>query len=180
MREKKIKMFKSFMPTVLFFVLLLSWTFTDTYASDTSDDYLSTNGSVLYDDAGNPVRLTGIAWFGFETQNQVYHGLWTTKMEQVLDTVANLGFNVLRIPLCVQLVNQWRNGDGGDPNSVNYAVNPALEGMTSLQILDASIAYCKQIGLKVMLDMHRVVNTQMLSTWYTDDYPPSDFEACWQ
>jgi cellulose 1,4-beta-cellobiosidase len=180
MREKKIKMFNALKPIILLLVLLLSCVFTDAFASDTSDDYLSTNGSVIYDDAGNPVRLTGIAWFGFETQNQVYHGLWNTKMEEVLDTVADLGFNVLRIPLCVQLVNQWRSGDGGEPNSVNYSANPALEGMTSLQILDASIAYCKQIGLKVMLDMHRVVNTQMLNTWYTDGYPPSDFEACWQ
>jgi endoglucanase len=62
-------------------------------------------------------------------------------MEDVLDTVADRGFNLLRIPLCVQLVNQWRNGDGGASGSINYSANPALEGMTSLQILDASITY---------------------------------------
>jgi aryl-phospho-beta-D-glucosidase BglC (GH1 family)/uncharacterized protein YjdB len=101
-------------------------------------------------------------------------------MEDVLDQVADLGFNVLRIPLSVQLVNQWRNGNGAVPNSVDYGANPNLVGMSSLQILDASIAYCKQIGLKVMLDMHRVVNTQMLNTWYADGYPPGDFEADWQ
>ncbi|MGD9364987.1 MAG: cellulase family glycosylhydrolase [Desulfobacteraceae bacterium] len=175
-----MRTFKTLRLINLILFLLLSWTLTDTPAADTSDDYLSTSGSVIYDAAGNAVRLTGIAWFGFETQNQVYHGLWSVKMEDVLDTVADLGFNVLRVPLCVELVNQWRNGDGGAPNSVNYSANPALEGMTSLQILDASIAYCKQIGLKVMLDMHRVVNTQMLNTWYADGYPPGDFEACWQ
>jgi aryl-phospho-beta-D-glucosidase BglC (GH1 family) len=159
--------------------LLFFWIPTHALALDTADDYLFANGSVIYDEAGHAVRLTGIAWFGFETQNQVYHGLWSANMEDVLDTVADRGFNLLRIPLCVQLVNQWRNGDGAAPGSVNYSANPALEGMTSLQILDASIAYCKQIGLKVMLDMHRVVNTQMLNAWYTDGYPPSDFEACW-
>jgi uncharacterized repeat protein (TIGR02543 family) len=180
MRKKKIKKFKLFESIFLLLILLFCWTLADVLASDTSDDYLSSNGGDLYDSAGNPVRLTGIAWFGFETQNQVYHGLWNSNMEEVLDTVADLGFNVLRIPLCVQLVNQWRNGEGGEPNSVNYFSNPALEGLSSLQILDASIAYCKQIGLKIMLDMHRVVNTQMLNTWYADGYPPSDFEACWQ
>lgn len=180
MRERKILRFKALRPIIILFFLLFPWVLADATAAGTSDDYLSTSGSIIYDDAGNPVRLTGIAWFGFETQNQVYHGLWSAKMEDVLDTVANLGFNVLRVPLCVQLVNQWRDGDGGEPDSVNYSANPALEGMTSLQILDASIAYCKQIGLKVILDMHRVVNTQMLNTWYTDGYPTSDFEACWQ
>lgn len=165
---------------IVFFVLSVFCLGTELIAAENSDDYLSTDGSLIYDGAGNPVRLTGIAWFGFETQNQVYHGLWSVRMEDVLDRVANLGFNVLRIPLSVQLVNQWRNGDGALPNSVNYSANPNLEGMTSLQILDASIAYCKQIGLKVMLDMHRVVNTQMLNTWYTDGYPSSDFEAAWQ
>jgi len=66
-------------------------------------------------------------------------------MENVLDTVAN--------------------------NGVNYSVNPDLQGMTSLQIFDASIAYCKKVGIKVMLDMHRMVNTQMLEGWYTAGYP---------
>jgi aryl-phospho-beta-D-glucosidase BglC (GH1 family) len=149
-------------------------------ADSSSDDYLHTVGSQIYDASGNQVRLTGIAWFGFETQEQVYHGLWSVDMEDVLDTVADQGFNLLRIPLSVQLVNQWRNGNGGSPGSVNYTANPGLAGMTSLEILDASIAYCKQIGLKVMLDMHRVINTQMLNMWYTDDYPAGDLEACWQ
>ncbi|MGD9169545.1 MAG: cellulase family glycosylhydrolase [Candidatus Thiodiazotropha sp.] len=180
MREIKNDRLNAPKSLIILLVLTFFCTAAELFAADTSDDYLSTNGSVIYDDAGNPVRLTGIAWFGFETQNQVYHGLWSVNMEETLDRVANLGFNVLRIPLSVQMVNQWRNGDGGVPNSVNYFVNPALEGMTSLQILDASIAYCKQIGLKVMLDMHRVVNTQMLNTWYTDGYPASDYEASWQ
>ncbi len=166
--------------TIALLVLLLSRVGADVFAASPADDYLSTSGSAIHDSAGNPVRLTGIAWFGFETENQVYHGLWSVRMEDVLDQVADRGFNLLRIPLSVQLVNQWRNGGGGMPASVNYSANPALEGLSSLQILDASIAYCKQIGLKVMLDMHRVVNTQMLNTWYADGYPPSDFEADWQ
>ncbi len=179
--KKKIKgVSNTLYPIIALLVYLFSWAVTDVFAADTTDDYLTTNGSIIYDDVGNSVRITGIAWFGFETENQVYHGLWSVKMETVLDQIANLGFNVVRIPLSVQLVNQWRNGNGGEPNSINYTANPALEGMTSLQILDASIAYCKQIGLKVMLDMHRVVNTQMLNTWYADGYPSSDFEANWQ
>jgi aryl-phospho-beta-D-glucosidase BglC (GH1 family) len=180
MRGKNTSKFTVLISTLALLTVFFAFAAPVSIAADTNDDYLEATGSALYDDYGNAVRLTGIAWFGFETSNQVYHGLWSVNMEDILDTVADRGFNVLRIPLSVQMVNQWRNGNGGEPNSVNYAANPALEGMTSLQILDASIAYCKQIGLKVMLDMHRVVNTQMLNAWHTDGYPPSDFEACWQ
>jgi endoglucanase len=181
MREKSKGIFHLPYLTLALLVALFSLIRTDALAAaDPSDDYLSADGSEIHDAGGLPVRLTGIAWFGFETQNQVYHGLWSVRMEDVLDQMADLGFNVLRIPLSIQLVNQWRNGNGAVPDSVNYSANPALEGMSSLQILDASIAYCKQIGLKVMLDMHRVVNTQMLNTWYADGYPPSDFETDWQ
>ncbi len=180
MKGKRIGRLRAVVLVVVLHALLLPYIATAASAAATSDDYLHAVGSTLYDDAGNEVRLTGIAWFGFETGNQVYHGLWTANMEDILDTVANQGFNVLRIPLSVQLVNQWRNGNGASPASVNYSANPDLQGLTSLQILDASIAYCKKIGLKVMLDMHRVVNTQMLDSWYTADYPAADFEACWK
>jgi endoglucanase len=180
MREDKKGLFSLSQHILALLVALSVLIVTDALAADPSDDYLHAEASGLYDDAGRQVRLTGIAWFGFETQNQVYHGLWSVRMEDVLDQVANLGFNTLRIPLSVQLVNQWRNGDGGVPASIDYTANPALQGKSSLEVLDASIAYCRQIGLKVMLDMHRVVNTQMLNTWYADGYPAGDFEADWQ
>jgi aryl-phospho-beta-D-glucosidase BglC (GH1 family) len=148
--------------------------------AELADDYLHASGNKLYDVSGNEVRLTGIAWFGFETEQQVYHGLWSVNMEGVLDTVANRGFNLLRIPLSVELVNQWRAGSGGTPGSVNYSANPALQGLSSLQILDASLAYAKRIGLKVMLDMHRVINTQQKEGWYTTGHPAEEFEAGWR
>ncbi len=159
----------------IFFSLPMGYTF----ASSNNDDYLHASGSKLYDASGNEVRMTGISWFGFETDQQVYHGLWSVNMENVLNTVADHGFNVLRIPLSVQLVNQWRNGNGGTPGSINYSANPSLQGMTSLQILDTSIADAKRAGLKVMLDMHSVVNTQQLNGWNSSNYTTADFEACW-
>lgn len=149
-------------------------------AASNNDDYLHASGSTLFDASGNEVRLTGISWFGFETDQQVFHGIWSVKMETVLDTVANRGFNVLRVPVSVQLVNQWRSGKGGTPGSVNFGANPGLQGMTSLQVLDTAVAYAKRIGLKVMLDMHRVVNTQQVEGWTTNGYTVADFDAGWR
>lgn len=150
-------------------------------AADTSsDDYLHVSGSQILDESNNPVRLTGIAWFGFETSSECFDGIWAANLEDVLDTVANRGFNLLRIPLCVQLVNQWRNGVYPVPPCINYNVNPNLAGKNSLEILDTAIAYCKKVGIKVMFDMHRVVNTGQLDGWSNGTYTTEDFEECWK
>lgn len=147
---------------------------------DNADDYLHVSGNRILDIYGNEVRLTGIAWFGFETSNKSYHGLWANKLENILDIVADNGFNLLRVPLCVELVNQWRQGVYPMPDSINTYVSPELEGVNSLQLMDKSIAYCKKIGLKVMFDMHRIVNSGQSNTWYSGDYTAEDFEKCWK
>ncbi len=145
-----------------------------------SDDYLHTNGNKILDSKGNEVRMTGIAWFGFETPNNSFHGLWANTMDDILDKVADNGFNTLRVPLSVQLVNQWRQGTYPMPDSINDYVNPDLKGKNSLEILDMAIAKCKEKGVKVMLDMHRVINGSQSNTWYTNDYSVKDYEECWK
>lgn len=151
------------------------------YASDMqSDDYLHVNGNQIVDDNGNKVHLTGIAWFGLETPNYTYHGIWANSLENMLDIVADNGFNLLRVPLSVELVNQWRKGTPPQPESIDYVNNPNLKGKNSLEVFDASVAYCKKNGLKMMLDMHRISSGGQTPTWSTDKYSTEDFEACWQ
>lgn len=149
-------------------------------AGTNSDDYLHVSGNQILDESNNPVRLTGIAWFGFETNSECFDGLWSANLEEVLDTVANRGFNLLRVPVCVQLVNQWRSGTFTTPPCINYNVNPGLVGKNSLQILDTAMAECKKDGIKVMLDMHRVVNSGQLDGWCNNTYTTEDFEECWK
>ncbi len=144
-----------------------------------NNDYLHVNGNQIFDEKNQPVQITGIAWFGFETSNACYHGLWSARMEDVLDNIANLGFNVMRIPLCVQLVNEWRQNRKVFPTTINYYANPKLVDKDSLYILDTSIAYCKKIGLKVVFDMHRIHNHSQSATWWASQYTTADFEACW-
>ena len=147
---------------------------------ENNDDYLYTDGSKIFDDYGNEVRLTGIAWFGNETPNNSYHGLWANTLDDILDKVADNGFNLLRVPLSVQLVNEWRQGNYPMPDSINDYVNPDLKNKNSLEIVDKSIKVCKEKGIKVMLDMHRVVNGGQSNLWYTDKYSAKDYEECWK
>src|ERR1044072_2649825 len=70
-------------------------------AAGTGTGYLHTNGNKIVDASGATVRLTGINWFGMETDNKTFHGLWATApatWRGQIDRMASLGFNTLRIP----------------------------------------------------------------------------------
>jgi cellulase/cellobiase CelA1/aryl-phospho-beta-D-glucosidase BglC (GH1 family) len=118
-------------------------------ASPAGSGYLSTSGSQFVDAAGNTVRITGINWFGFETTNMIFHGLWARGYKSALDQIKTLGFNTLRIPYSNAMLRA-----GAATNSINFALNPELQGLTPLQCLDKVIEYCGQIGLRVFLDRH--------------------------
>ena len=47
--------------------------------------WLHAEGSQLVDSAGNTVILTGINWFGLETESYAPHGLWARNWESILD-----------------------------------------------------------------------------------------------
>lgn len=114
-----------------------------------SNGYLSTQGNQIVDSGGNPVRITGINWFGFETGNRVFHGLWTRNCKHALDQIKQLGFNTLRIPFSNAMLQA-----GAATNSINFSQNPELQGLTPLQCLDRVVDHCGQIGLRVILDRH--------------------------
>ena len=149
---------------------------TSVYAADNNDDYLHTDGSKIYDDYGNEVRLTGIAWFGNETPNYSYHGLWSNTMDGILSKAADNGFNLLRVPLSVELINKVRLGENPMPDSMNDYLNPDLAGLSSIELIDKSIAICKQKGMKVMLDMPRVHSGDQSPTWHTSAFSVEDYE----
>lgn len=118
-------------------------------AAPVGSGYLSTSGNQIVDAAGNAVRITGINWFGFETTNMILHGLWARGYKSALDQIKTLGFNTLRIPYSNAMLRA-----GAATNSINFALNPELQGLTPLQCLDKVIEYCGQIGLRVFLDRH--------------------------
>src|SRR5262245_57331262 len=75
--------------------------YTTRAAASTGSGYPHTNGSKIVASTGAVVRLTGLNWFGMETDNHTFHGLWarrnaTWKMQ--IDHMAALGFNTFRVP----------------------------------------------------------------------------------
>jgi aryl-phospho-beta-D-glucosidase BglC (GH1 family) len=117
------------------------------------DDWLHVSGNKLLDANGKAVWLTGTNWFGYNTGTNAFDGVWSVNMIQALTNMANRGFNLLRVPISAQLINQWAAGTYPAPNVNTYA-NPDLVGKNSLEIFDAVVQDCKNVGMKIMLDIH--------------------------
>src|SRR5919197_3922091 len=137
--------------------------------------YWHTNGKQLLDANNQPVRMTGINWFGLETANYTPHGLWARGYKDMLDQMKSLKYNTLRLPFSNQLFDA-----GSTPNSIRFDLNPDLQGLNGLQIMDKIVDYAGQIGMKILLDRHRPDSGAQSALWYTAQYPESRWISDWQ
>jgi aryl-phospho-beta-D-glucosidase BglC (GH1 family) len=145
--------------------------------SGVGQGYWHTSGNQIVDAAGNPVRIAGVNWFGFEGYNGVVDGLWTRNYQDMMDQMVDQGFNTIRLPYSQDVLHGQVPGD-----SINFTLNPDLQGLTSLQAMDKIIDYAGQIGLKVILDHHRNdagVSTTENGLWYDDKYSETDWVNDW-
>ncbi len=141
-----------------------------------------TSGNQILDAAGNPVRIAGINWYGFETPDEVAHGLWAQDYHTVINDIKSLGYNTIRIPLSNQMVET-----PVVPQNLSFfnntgPINSDLRGLNSLQILDKLIGYAGQVGLKVILDDHRSEageSAEANGLWYTSAYLSSAWVNDW-
>jgi endoglucanase len=142
----------------------------------TGTGYLHTNGNKIVDSTGATVRLTGINWFGMETDNKTFHGLWSSNpWRGQLDTMARLGYNTLRIPWSDDAVKA-----GATASGINDFVNPDLVGLSPLQILDKVIDYAGSKGMRVILDRHRPTAAGQSPLWYTSTVSEATWIADWK
>jgi endoglucanase len=124
--------------------------------------------------SGCQVSLTGVNWFGFETSSFVPHGLAVRNYQDMLNQMAHLGFNTLRLPYTNQLFDP-----ASQPQGINYQLNPDLKGLQGLALLDRIIQGARKAGLKVVLDRHAPSADQRTALWYTDQIPQSRWIQDW-
>mmetsp|Transcript_31381 Transcript_31381/g.45133 ORF Transcript_31381/g.45133 Transcript_31381/m.45133 type:complete len:1278 (-) Transcript_31381:297-4130(-) len=124
---------------------------------------LHTQGTQIVDRRGQPIRLTGCNWYGFETKANIPQGLWQRSYTGVLDQVKSLGFNTIRIAYSNQMLRSDAVTSG-----IDFVSNPNLKGLTPLQCLDKIIEYCGSINLRVILDRHssKADNYDNENYWY--------------
>ncbi|MGA5299497.1 cellulase family glycosylhydrolase [Nucisporomicrobium flavum] len=145
-------------------------------AAGTGTGYLHTDGNKIVDSTGTTVRITGINWFGMETDNKTFHGLWSSNpWRSQLDTMARLGYNTLRVPFSDDALKT-----GATATGINDFTNPDLVGLSPLQILDKVIAYAGSKGMRIILDRHRPTAAGQTALWYTSGVPESTWISNWQ
>jgi endoglucanase len=144
--------------------------------------YWHTSGSQILDSNGNPVRIAGVNWYGFETPDEIAHGLWAQDYHTIVDDIKNLGYNTIRIPISNQAVETPVVPQNFSQYNDSGPINTDLAGLNDLQILDKIINYAGQDGLKVIIDNHRSEageTAEQNGLWYTSAYPNSAWINDW-
>ena len=144
-------------------------------------DWLKTNGRQITDLSGNPVWITGLNWFGYNTGTNTFDGLWSVNLKATLGAIADRGFNMLRIPISTQLLHEWSQGIYPRAN-INEHVNPELRGLNSLEVFDQMLRFAAEAGIKVMMDVHSAKTDAMghfHPLWYHDHITPEIFSDSW-
>src|SRR5437588_12741380 len=105
--------------------------------------YLHTLGLQIVDEAGRPVRLMSVNWYGFDCNSMVAGGLDHQTLDALCRRIVDLGFNSVRLPFSVQAVLE------NPPITAYLDSNPMLQGLTVLEIMDAVVTTARQHGLKI-------------------------------
>ena len=143
-----------------------------------SSNYLHTSGNQILDSSGKVVGLSGVNWFGFETEVRAPHGLWQRSLGDMLDQIKALGYNVIRLPFSNDML-----AAGVKPTGIDYQKNPDLLNLSALEVMDRIIAGAGARGLRVILDDHRSTpggGPESNGLWYTSSYPESRWIEDWK
>lgn len=134
---------------------------------------LRTSGRYVVGADGARVRLFCVNWYGAHLEQMVMNGLDRQPIEYLAARIRSLGFNCVRMPYSLDLLAS--DSPVPDPQ-ISLAANPDLQGLTALEVFDASVETVTRAGLLVILNNHisskgwccSVADGQGL--WYTKRY----------
>lgn len=136
---------------------------------------LHTQGRYIVGKDGKRVKLACVNWSGANEGKGVPGGLHARKAKHIALTLKQMGFNCVRLPWSVEMVQTnskvWSNKLLG--------ANRELKGKNTLEILDAVIDALASVGLMVILDNHSSDSiwcckiTDGNGMWYNQKWPES-------
>lgn len=138
-------------------------------------NYLHTCGNWILDSYGQPFRVVGITWSGMEYRTRSPLGLYTRNWREVVDQIAGLSYNTLRLPFTNDMLDPQTV-----PSTINYELNPDLKGLSALEVLDRLVEGARRRGLRVILDRHRPTSAGQTPLWYTDEVSEQRWIRDWQ
>jgi endoglucanase len=136
--------------------------------------YWHTCGTKVVDPSGHPVHIAGVAWAGMEGPNGVPGGLDQKSYREILQVVKAMGYDVVRIPFSSAAIQP-----GFLPRGIDARLNPDLVGLSSLDVLDRIVAQCGRLGLKVVLDRHRITPWSAPPLWFDAGHSEDQWVADW-
>lgn len=161
--------------------------------------WLRTEGSWIVE-AANPsckVRLVGVTWYGMQSTTFTFAGLDIRPYTAILQEIADLGFNSIRIPITdedvkynskIKIAPKWMKAQ--NPKILHHYMHP-------LQLLDKVVAAATQLHLMIILDNHfsknrpasnvandvgvrrNAVRKNTETTWAADGYSEKDWISDW-
>lgn len=137
--------------------------------------YLHTRGADIVDSSEQVVRLAGLSWFGMETDWMAPHGLDRRSLASMLDQIAGLGYNTLRIPFASQMLDA-----GSTTRNIDFTKNPELKDKKPIEVLDKIIEGASARSLRIILDRHRPDISMQSNLWYTGAYTEARWISDWQ
>jgi endoglucanase len=164
--------------STLAFLLLFSAT--SAFAQGTG--YWHTSGGQILDSNNQAVRMAGVNWYGFETTDEIAHGLWAQDYHTILSEIKSNGYNIVRIPFSNQMVETPAVPTNYSTNN-GQPINTDLVGLNALQVLDKIITAAGADGLRVILDNHRSEagnSNEANGLWYTSSYPETAWINDWK
>jgi len=149
--------------------------------TDPNDDWLHVEGNNIVDKYGNKVWLTGANWFGFNCREMMLLDSYHSDIVADIKIVADKGINVVRMPIATDLLYDWSQGIY--PMSTDtYFNNPAVEGMNSFELFTFMLENFKEVGIKVILDVHSAQTDNMGHNhplWYKGEITEEVFKSAW-
>jgi len=110
------------------------------------DEWRTRGNQILH--GSDPVRLTGVNWYGFETTDHIIHGLWAQDYKTILNTIKNNGYNVVRVPFSNEMVESnpvptkynplgaKGAGEAGTVGAMPAVMNAVMDALAPLGVRD--------------------------------------------
>lgn len=138
-----------------------------------------TQGSQIMSPNGERFKIKAVNWFGFQSQTNLVHGLWTVDFLQQLNKIKALGFNTIRLPFS----NSILRPDAKVDTYIEALPGNGLfyRGMPALDALDTFINAARLSGLYVILDRHNLIaSVDNPDLWYNEQVTEAQWIADWQ
>jgi len=88
-----------------------------------------------------------VSWHCASDVHQVVGGLAVRSLRNICLSVSQMGFTVARLPFSSEMIQTQKVPEG----AIDYKLNPQLQGLSPLQVLDQVVAMLGTVGVAVVL-----------------------------